>query len=86
MIELNTTGYMHNRSRLITSNFLNRMLGYHWKVGEKYFATKLTDYDPAVNNGNWQWIASTELILNLIFKDYLIQFYKVKNMILMPNT
>lgn len=59
MIELNTTGYMHNRSRLITSNFLNRLLGYHWKVGEKYFATQLTDYDPSVNNGNWQWIAST---------------------------
>ena len=39
--------------------FLNRMLGYHWKVGEKYYATQLTDYDPAVNNGNWQWIAST---------------------------
>ena len=54
MIELNTTGYMHNRSRLITSNFLNRMLGYHWKVGEKYYATQLTDYDPSVNNGNWQ--------------------------------
>ena len=59
MIELNTTGYMHNRSRLITSNFLNRLLGYHWKVGEKYYATQLTDYDPSVNNGNWQWIAST---------------------------
>lgn len=59
MIELNTTGYMHNRSRLITSNFLNRLLGYHWKIGEKYYATQLTDYDPSVNNGNWQWIAST---------------------------
>lgn len=59
MIQLNTTGYMHNRARLITSNFLNRMLGMDWTVGEKYFATQLTDYDPAVNNGNWQWIAST---------------------------
>jgi len=59
MRQLNQTGYMHNRARLITANFLNRMLGYHWTVGEKYFATKLTDYDPAVNNGNWQWIAST---------------------------
>ena len=48
MIELNTTGYMHNRSRLITSNFLNRMLGYHWTIGEKYFATQLTDYDQLV--------------------------------------
>ena len=57
--ELNKTGYMHNRSRLITSNFLNRMLGMDWRLGEKYFANKLTDYDPSVNNGNWQWIAST---------------------------
>ena len=59
MREMNTTGYMHNRARLITSNFLNRMLGYNWTVGEKYYATMLTDYDPSVNNGNWQWIAST---------------------------
>ena len=59
MIELNTTGYMHNRSRLITSNFLNRLMAYHWTIGEKYYATQLTDYDPSVNNGNWQWIAST---------------------------
>ena len=59
MRELNKTGYMHNRARLITSNFLNRMLGMDWRLGEKYFAQKLTDYDPSVNNGNWQWIAST---------------------------
>jgi deoxyribodipyrimidine photo-lyase len=59
MIELNNTGYMHNRTRLITANFLNRMLGYHWSLGEKYYASKLTDYDPSVNNGNWQWISST---------------------------
>lgn len=59
MRQLNKTGYMHNRSRLITSNFLNRLLGCDWRLGERYFATKLIDYDPAVNNGNWQWIAST---------------------------
>jgi len=59
MREMNETGYMHNRARLITSNFLNRMLGMDWRIGEKYFATMLTDYDPSVNNGNWQWIAST---------------------------
>lgn len=59
MKQLNQTGYMHNRARLITSNFLNRMLGMDWRLGEKYFAQKLTDYDPSVNNGNWQWIAST---------------------------
>lgn len=59
MKQLNTTGYMHNRGRLISSNFLNRMLGLDWREGEKYFAQKLVDYDPSVNNGNWQWIAST---------------------------
>lgn len=58
MRELNATGYMHNRARLITSNFLNRILGQDWRNGEKYFARKLIDYDPLVNNGNWQWIAS----------------------------
>ena len=59
MRELNKTGYMHNRARLITSNYLNRILGCDWRIGEKYYASRLTDYDPSVNNGNWQWIAST---------------------------
>jgi len=59
MRQLIATGYMHNRMRLITSNFLNRILGINWRWGEKYYANMLTDYDPAVNNGNWQWIAST---------------------------
>jgi deoxyribodipyrimidine photo-lyase len=59
MRQLNEIGFMHNRSRLITANFLNRMLGQDWRNGEKYYASKLSDYDPAVNNGNWQWIAST---------------------------
>ncbi len=58
MRQLNETGYMHNRLRLITSNFLHRLLGINWRDGERYFANQLTDYDPAVNNGNWQWIAS----------------------------
>lgn len=53
-----TTGYMSNRSRLITSNFLVRILDQDWRIGEQFFATMLTDYDPAVNNGNWQWISS----------------------------
>ena len=57
MRELNKTGYMHNRARLITSNYLNRILGCDWRL--KYYASRLTDYDPSVNNGNWQWIAST---------------------------
>ena len=58
MRQLNETGYMHNRLRLITSNFLNRMLGMDWREGELYYAQQLTDYDPSVNNGNWQWTAS----------------------------
>ena len=59
MRELNETGYMHNRSRLITSNFLTRILICDWQWGEKYYAQNLRDYDPAVNNGNWQWSAGT---------------------------
>lgn len=59
MMQLNQTGFMHNRLRLITANFLNRMLNLDWRWGEKYYATQLIDYDPSVNNGNWQWIASS---------------------------
>ena len=54
MHELNTTGYMHNRGRLITANFLCRLLHINWKKGEQYFASKLYDYDPAQNNFGWQ--------------------------------
>lgn len=54
MRELNTTGYMHNRGRLIVSNFLCRLLHNDWKKGEQYFASKLYDYDPAQNNFGWQ--------------------------------
>lgn len=59
MRQLNTTGYMHNRVRLITASFLIKTLLIDWRKGEKYFATKLTDYDPASNNLNWQWCASS---------------------------
>lgn len=59
MRELNTTGFMHNRVRMITASFLVKDLHIDWRWGEKYFANLLTDYDPAVNNGNWQWAAST---------------------------
>jgi len=59
MRELNTTGYMHNRARLITCCFLIKTLLIDWRKGEKYFASMLTDYDPASNNGNFQWVAST---------------------------
>lgn len=59
MRELNTTGYMHNRVRMIVGSFLVKDLHIDWRWGEKYFANTLIDYDPAVNNGNWQWVAST---------------------------
>lgn len=59
MRELNFTGFMHNRARLITSNFLVKHLFIDWREGEKYFSSKLTDYDPSVNNGNWQFIAGS---------------------------
>ncbi|MCX7124658.1 MAG: deoxyribodipyrimidine photo-lyase, partial [Gammaproteobacteria bacterium] len=59
MRELNETGYMHNRVRMITASFLVKDVHIDWRWGERYFAQKLVDYDPAVNNGNWQWVAST---------------------------
>jgi len=59
MRELNSTGYMHNRARLITSSFLIKTLLIDWQKGEQYFAKKLTDYDPASNNGNWQWTSGS---------------------------
>jgi len=59
MRELNETGYMHNRVRLITASFLVKDLHIDWRYGERYFGLKLVDYDPSINNGNWQWVAST---------------------------
>ena len=59
MAQLNKTGWMHNRLRMITAMFLTKDLLIDWRWGEKYFATKLVDYDPASNNGGWQWSAST---------------------------
>ena len=59
MRQLNATGYMHNRCRMIVSSFLTKILLIDWRRGEKYFAQKLTDYDPANNNGGWQWSAGT---------------------------
>ncbi len=57
MRELNATGFMHNRVRMITASFLIKDLHIDWRWGERYFAQHLIDYDPAVNNGNWQWVA-----------------------------
>jgi deoxyribodipyrimidine photo-lyase len=57
MRELNQTGYMHNRVRMITASFLTKHLLVDWRWGEAYFAEKLLDYDLASNNGGWQWAA-----------------------------
>jgi deoxyribodipyrimidine photo-lyase len=59
MRELNKTGYMHNRVRMITAGFLCKHLLIDWRWGEKYFASKLLDFDLSANNGNWQWVAGT---------------------------
>jgi deoxyribodipyrimidine photo-lyase len=59
MRQLNTTGFMHNRVRMIVASFLVKDLHIDWQWGEQYFAQQLVDYDPCVNNGNWQWAAST---------------------------
>jgi deoxyribodipyrimidine photo-lyase len=59
MRELTTTGFMHNRVRMIVASFLMKDLQIDWRWGERFFAQHLIDYDPAVNNGNWQWAAST---------------------------
>jgi deoxyribodipyrimidine photo-lyase len=57
MRELNATGYMHNRVRMVVASFLIKHLLIDWRWGEAYFAQKLLDYDLAANNGNWQWTA-----------------------------
>lgn len=57
MRQMNQTGYMHNRARLIVASFLVKTLLIDWREGEQYFAKTLTDYDVANNNGNWAWIS-----------------------------
>ena len=59
MRELNATGYMHNRLRMITASFLTKHLLIDWRWGEQYFAEKLLDYELASNNGGWQWAAGS---------------------------
>jgi deoxyribodipyrimidine photo-lyase len=59
MRQLNQTGYMHNRLRMVTASFLVKDLLVDWRRGEAYFARKLIDFDLAANNGGWQWSAST---------------------------
>lgn len=59
MRELNQTGFMHNRVRMVVASFLTKHLLIDWRWGEAYFAQKLLDYDLSANNGNWQWAAGT---------------------------
>ena len=59
MRQLNETGYMHNRVRMVTASFLTKHLLIDWRWGEAYFAKKLLDYELASNNGGWQWAAGT---------------------------
>lgn len=59
MRQLATTGFMHNRVRMVVASFLTKDLQLSWREGERHFAEHLIDYDPCVNNGGWQWAAST---------------------------
>jgi len=59
MLQLNQTGYMHNRLRMVSASFLIKDLGIDWRWGERYFAEKLNDFDLSANNGGWQWVASS---------------------------
>ncbi len=59
MAQINQTGYMHNRLRMVVASFLTKDLGLDWRWGEAYFATRLNDFDLAANNGGWQWAASS---------------------------
>ncbi len=59
MRQLNQSGYMHNRLRMVAGSFLVKDLGLDWRWGERYFAQQLNDFDLAANNGGWQWVASS---------------------------
>jgi len=59
MRQLNHSGWMHNRLRMVVASFLSKDLGLDWRLGERYFAEQLNDFDLSANNGGWQWAAST---------------------------
>jgi deoxyribodipyrimidine photo-lyase len=59
MLQLNQTGYMHNRLRMVSACFLIKDLGIDWRRGEAYFAQHLNDFDLSANNGGWQWASSS---------------------------
>ncbi|HXE38286.1 MAG TPA: deoxyribodipyrimidine photo-lyase [Azonexus sp.] len=58
MRQLNFSGWMHNRLRMVVASFLSKDLGIDWRLGERYFADRLNDFDLSANNGGWQWAAS----------------------------
>jgi deoxyribodipyrimidine photo-lyase len=59
MLQINQTGYMHNRLRMVVASFLTKDLGIDWRWGERYFAEQLNDFDLSANNGGWQWASSS---------------------------
>ncbi|EJM95423.1 deoxyribodipyrimidine photo-lyase [Herbaspirillum sp. YR522] len=59
MLQINQSGYMHNRLRMVVASFLTKDLGIDWRWGERYFAIHLNDYDLSANNGGWQWASSS---------------------------
>lgn len=59
MRQLNHSGWMHNRLRMVVASFLTKDLGIDWRLGERYFAERLIDFELAANNGGWQWVASS---------------------------
>jgi len=59
MRQLNHSGWMHNRLRMVVASFLSKDIGIDWRLGEKYFADQLNDFDLSANNGGWQWAASS---------------------------
>ena len=59
MAQINATGYMHNRLRMVAGSFLVKHLGLDWRWGERYFAQYLNDFDLSANNGGWQWVSSS---------------------------
>jgi deoxyribodipyrimidine photo-lyase len=70
MRELNQTGFIHNRARIAVASFLVKHLLIDWRLGERYFADKLLDYDLALNVGNWQWVAGTGVVAAPWFRVY----------------
>jgi hypothetical protein len=75
MRELNATGFMHNRVRMIVASFLVKHLLIDWRWGEAYFAEKLLDFDFAANNGGWQWV-----VMRLLISGYLIRLCRLRSL------